>query len=256
MRGHRSELNLGILFIGIAVVFGFPVGATAQSGGPGFLFNEPQGRFGIWGGYAIPQAGSAVFDHAQEFLTLDKRDFRSSAWRAELAIRRTQRLDLVLGVGLSRSHTWSEMRDWVDLDDLPIRQATTFARVPVTLSAKGYLRDRGRSIGQFAWIPERWSPFVGAGAGLLWYEFSQQGDFVDFQTLDVYNDLLASSGTTPTAHLFAGADVSIGTSVIVSAEGRYSWAHSGMDSLAFDGFDDINLNGFQVMLGLSFTVSY
>jgi len=253
VRGYRSELNLGILCIAIA--FGFPSGTTAQSGGPGFLFNEPQGRFGIWGGYAIPQAGSAVFDHVQEFLTLDKRDFRSSAWRAELAIRRTQRLDLVFGVGLSRSHTLSEMRDWVDLDDLPIRQATTFVRVPVTLSVKGYLRDRGRSIGQFAWIPERWSPFVGAGAGLLWYKFSQQGDFVDFQTLDVYNDLLASSGTAPTAHLLAGADVTMGTSLILSIEGRYSWAHTGMDSLAFDGFDDIDLNGFQVMLGLSLPVS-
>ena len=50
MRGYRSELNLGILCIAIA--FGFPSGTTAQSGGPGFLFNEPQGRFGIWGGYS------------------------------------------------------------------------------------------------------------------------------------------------------------------------------------------------------------
>lgn len=251
MQGHRSQLDLGILFIVLAASFALPAETTAQSGGPGFLFDEPQGRFGIWGGYAIPQAGSAIFDHAQEFLTLDKSDFRSSAWRAELAIRATERFDVALGVGLSRSYTWSEMRDWVDLDNLPIEQATTFTRVPVTLSLKVYLTDRGRSIGQFAWIPERWSPFVGAGAGLLWYKFDQEGDFVDFETLDVYYDILASSGTTPTGHLFAGADVSLGTTFILSGEGRYSWARTGMNSLAFDGFDDIDLDGFKIMLGLS-----
>ena len=253
MRGHRSPLDLGILFTVLAATFALPTETTAQSGGPGFLFNQPQGRFGIWGGYAIPQAGSGVFDFVQELLTVDKSDFRSSAWRAELAMRATNRFDVAFEVGLSHSQTQSEMRDWVDLDNLAIEQATAFTRVPVTLSLKRYFRDRGRSIGQFAFIPERWSPFVGAGAGLLWYKFSQQGDFVDFQTLDIYYDSLASKGTTPTAHLFAGADVTLGSRFIVSGEGRYSWAHTGMNNFAFEGFDDINLDGFQVMLGLSLT---
>lgn len=251
MRGHCCQFARGVFFVVLAAAVALPDEAAAQSGGPGFLFNQPQGRFSIWGGYTIPKAGGGIFDFAEELLTLDKTDFRSSAWRAEVDVRASERFDIALGIGFSRSHTWSEMRDWVDLDDLPIEQTTAFTRVPVTLSLKTYFRDRGRSIGQFAWIPERWSPFVGAGAGLLWYKFSQQGDFVDFETEEVYYDTLGSSGTTPTAHVFAGADVTFGSRFIVSLEGRYSWAGTGMDSFVFEGFGDIDLDGFQMMVGLS-----
>jgi hypothetical protein len=51
--------------------------------------------------------------------------------------------------------------------------------------------------------------------------------------------------------VFAGADVTFGSRFIVSLEGRYSWAGTGMDSFAFEGFGDIDLDGFQMMVGLS-----
>ena len=141
------------------------------------------------------------------------------------------------------------MRDWVDQDDLPIQQTTTFIRVPVTVATKFYLLDRGRAISQFAWIPAKWAPFVGAGGGLLWYRFEQAGDFVDIVTLDVVNFILESSGWTPTGHVFAGVDISINPRFLWTLEARYGFGRAETGS-AF-AFDTLDLNGFQATIGLS-----
>ena len=227
-----------------------PMAASAQAGGPGFLFRRPTFSFGIRAGYARPQAGSEVFDFARETLTLGTNDFASSAWGADLAFRASERLDIAAGVGVTRSSTRSEFRDWVDLDDLPIEQTTTFLRVPMTVSAKWYFKDRGRSVSQFVWVPERWSPYVGLGGGWVWYQFEQEGDFVDFETLDVFYGLLESAGATPTAHVYSGVDLSLGPRFVLTGEGRYSWANMDMGR-DFVDFDGIDLGGFQATVGLS-----
>ena len=250
MNAHRNRVQRRVLLAAIAAMISLPMAASAQAGGPGFLFRRPMMSFGIRAGYARPQAGSEVFDFARNILTVGTSDFASSAWGADLAIQATERLDIAAGVGLTRSSTRSEFRDWVDLDDLPIEQTTTFLRVPMTLSAKYYFRDRGRSVSRFVWVPERWSPYVGVGGGAVWYRFEQEGDFVDFETLDVFNAFLDSEGTTGTAHVFSGVDLSLSPRMVLTGEARYSWASTDMGR-DFVDFDGIDLGGFQATLGLS-----
>ena len=250
MNARRNRARRGLLLAAIAWVSSSPA-ASAQAGGPGFLFRKPMMSIGIKGGYARAQAGSEVFDFAREELTLDIGDFSSSAWGAEVAVRATERLEVAGEVGVARSRTWSEFRDWVDLDDLPIEQSTTFLRVPVTLSLKYYFRDRGRSVSDFAWIPGKWSPYIGAGGGALWYLFEQEGAFVDFQTLDIFDALYKSEGMTSTAHVFTGVGVSLSPRVVLTGEGRYSWGRAEMGT-DFVDFDQIDLSGFQATVGLSF----
>ena len=201
MDGHCKRLARGVLLAAVAAVLSVlavPMTASAQAGGPGFLFRRPTLSFGIKGGYALPQAGSEIFDFARDELTLETGDFASSAWGAEIAVRATERLDIAVGVGVTHTSKRSEFRDWVDLDDLPIEQTTTFTRVPTTLSVKWYMWDRGTSVSRFVWVPERWSPYLGVGGGAVWYRFEQEGDFVDFETLDVFSAILESDGTTGT----------------------------------------------------------
>ncbi len=251
MNAHSKRLRRGVLLAAVAAVLTAPVAASGQSGGPGFLFQRPMYSFGIKGGYALPQAESEIFDFAREQLTLETNDFASSAWGADFAVRATERLDIAVGVSVTHTSQRSEFRDWVDLDDLPIEQTTTFTRVPTTLSVKYYLRDRGRSVSRFVWVPERWSPYLGAGGGAIWYSFEQEGAFVDFETLDVFGARLESVGTTGTAHVFSGVDLSLSSKVVLTGEGRYSWGKMDMGR-DFVDFDSIDLGGFQATLGLSF----
>ena len=74
----------------------------------------------------------------------------------DVAYKLSPRVDAVFSVGTARSSTRSEFRHWLDNDNLPIEQTTSFQRVPLTASLKMYLGDPGRSIGRFAWIPKRY----------------------------------------------------------------------------------------------------
>ena len=225
--------------------------ASAQGNGPGFLFKKPGLQVGVRAGYSVASAGGGVFDRAMEDFTLRKRDFDSSAWGVELAVRGTERLDFALDVRFSRSETPSESRPYVGVDDLPILQTTTFWRVPVTVGAKYYLRDRGRAVSEFAWVPAKWTPFIGVGAGVNWYQLKQEGDFVDESTpnLDILYLTLKSSGVTPTAHVFAGMDISMSARFLWTLEARYGFGSAETGS-AF-AFETIDLSGFQATVGLS-----
>ena len=249
MKKHKSN-KLFCALMALSVVLTVPEIVLAQygQGGEGFLFQTPKVSFAFSLGYSIPNAKSDIFDYAQEQLTLEKSDFHRSYKGGEFAIRLADHIDLVAGVGHSTSTLPSEFRDWVDSDDLPIEQETIFSTTPVTVSARYYLSDRGRQIGRFAWVPKRLAPFIGAGAGVIWYKFEQVGDFVDFETRDIFYDRFISKGTAAQAHAFAGMDISLNKSVFLTAEGRYRWGRGelGRDFVDFDKMD---------LAGMQFTVS-
>jgi hypothetical protein len=190
-----------------------------------------------------------VLNRALEDFTLNKRDFDASSWGLELAFRSSERLDVALDIRFSRSEAGSESRPYVDLDNLPIQQTTTLIRVPVTVGTKFYLRDRGRAVSQFAWIPEKWAPFVGVGAGLHWYRFEQAGDFVAEPSLDILSLTLESSGSAPTANVFAGVDISINPRFVWTVQARYGFG--GVETGSAFNFDNLDLSGFQATIGLA-----
>ncbi|MGI9625497.1 MAG: hypothetical protein ACR2QM_01560 [Longimicrobiales bacterium] len=218
----------------------------------GFLFGAPKASLTLRLGYSVPRAGSELFDFTQNQLTIDPNDFNGAAVSGELAVRMTERVDFTMGLGYAGSVTRSEFRDWVDADDLPIEQQTEFDMVPITAGFKTYLGQRGRSIGQLAWVPQsKINPYVGAAAGVTWYRFEQFGDFIDSESLDIFSDNLLSDGFTPTVHVMGGLDVTLTPRVYFSGEARYGWANAPLSG-DFVGFDDLDLAGFQASAGIGF----
>ena len=248
MIGHWSRIRATVFLLTAAVPL-LPSRISAQRGGDGFLFKQPAFQLAVHGGFMRARAGGKVLDRAREDFTLRRRDFDASSWGLQLAFRGGERLDIALELRFSKSEVGSESRPYVDLDNLPIEQTTTFVRVPITVSTKFYLRDRGRAVSQFAWIPERWTPFVGVGGGLHWYRLKQEGDFVEEPSLDILSLTLESSGAAPTAHVFAGVDISISPRFLWTLEGRYGVARARTGA-AFN-FDNLDLSGFQATIGLA-----
>ena len=222
----------------------------AQGAGDGFLFQRPIGAFVIRGGLAATTAGGDLYSFLTDQFTLSKGDFRAPAFAGDLLVRIAPRLDLDFGVGYSGSKKLSEFRRFVDLNDLPIEQTTSLARVPLTAGARLYLVSPGRSIGKFAWIPTKVVPYVGAGGGMMWYRFRQTGDFIDFATNDVFPDAFESSGWTPTANALAGFDYSLTPRLALNGEARYTWAKAQLGE-DFTGFDGIDLSDIGITVGLN-----
>lgn len=223
--------------------------AAAQEGGEGFLFRAPVASVIVRGGWTNPAAGGDLFAFTREQLTVDRGDFGSTSFGADLALHVSPRVDLVLGGSFARSRAPSEFREWVDQDQAAIEQTTEFRRIPVTASARFYLTPRGRSVGRYAWVPARFAPYVGAGGGMTWYKFRQAGDFVDYETLDVFPDQLETNGRAATAHAMAGVDMTLTNHFGLTAEARYGVGRGPVGG-DFQGFDRIDLSGATATVGL------
>ena len=243
-------MQLRLSGVALAVLVSTAAPAAAQERGKDFLFGRPDWSLAVRGGYAYANANSDVFEFATDNLTLSRRDFSGLALGVDLAYTIRPDLDLVLGVSYAGTSKKSEFRRFEDNYNLPIEQTTNFSRVPVTASLKWYLASRGRSVGRFAWIPARYTPYVGGGVGLVHYTFEQVGDFVDFKNNNVFPHDYSSDDWAKTAHLLAGFDYSLGPRWALTTEARYSWAKADLGN-DFTGFGPIDLSGFTTTVGIS-----
>ena len=249
--GIASRIPVFRVFGIVALVAGITSAAGAQGSGNGFLFEQPAGSLTLSGGYAHANAGSDIFSFTTEQLSVNKSDFSGLTVGADLAIRIAPRFDVVLGTSYAGTSTPSNYRHLVDQNNQEITQTTDFRRVPVMVSLKAYLTDRGRSVGRFAWVPSRFAPYVGVGGGAMWYKFRQNGDFVDANTSNVFTSDLNSSNWAPAAQGLAGLDFTLTPHLALTGEAKYIWAH-GKLSDSFSGFDNIDLSGLSTTIGLTF----
>jgi len=227
-----------------------PFTARSQESGNGFLFGAPMGSVTLSGGWALASAHSDLFSYTTDLLTLNRRDFSSPAFGVDLAFRVLPRTELVMSSSFSGVSKRSEFRGFIDNNHQPIEQTTNFRRIPVTVGVKQYLTSNGRSIGKFAWIPSRFAPYVGASGGAMYYHFRQDGDFINFETTDVFPSILVSEGWTPMANAIAGVDYALGPRFAITTEARYLWSSAEL-SQDFSGFHRLDLSGLSTTVGLS-----
>lgn len=234
-----------------------PLPLFAQSSGlqvgRGYFFQQPTFSFSLRGSYDRPNAGSDVFSFVTEQLTLNKGSFASGGISADIGIRVSDRTELVLSAGQSQRSAGSEFRKYVDNNDLPIEQVTRLRRTPISAGVRYALTAPGERISKFAWIPARLTPWIGAGAGMMNYTFDQKGDFVDFQTLNVFSDTYAAKGWAPMAYASVGGELRLSTRLSLMGDVRYTAARGNLNSTsgAFVGFDKIDLSGGAASLGLT-----
>lgn len=231
-----------------------PVAPAVAAQDRGFLLQAPRMSLAVKAGWGLPRAGGSgpesLWQFTREQLTVETRDFAGFTVGGELGVRLTDRLGLTVAAVRTSAETQSEFRDWVGEDDLPIAQSTRFSTTPLTFGIKAYLWNRGRSVGRFAWVPRRWNPYLGVAGGVVWYEFRQRGEFVDYETEDIFDDLFLSKDRAPTVHLIGGADVTLRSRVVLTGEARYAFASAPLDS-DFVGFSDLDLAGLQVTAGIA-----
>jgi hypothetical protein len=243
------SLRSSALFTACILAGAAPV-ARAQSASADFLFGAPAGSLTLRGGWAVARAKSDLFAFTTQQLTLNRRDFSAPLGDVDLAFFVRPRTQVVGSAGVAWRSKRSEFRDYIDNNDLPIEQSTTFVRAPFTVGVKQYLTSPGRSIGRFAWIPSRFTPYIGAGGGAMYYRFRQSGDFIDYKTLDVFPSSFNSDGWATTAYAQAGADYSLTARFALTGEARYLWSKGPLSS-DFSGFENLDLSGLSTSVGVA-----
>ena len=239
--GRSVVASLALLMVGA-------LPAQAQSG---FLFEPPRSTVSLLGGWSAPAEGGDLLEFTREQLTIEEGDFAAPLVVAELALRTSERVDLALGLEHASQSVESEMRDWVTLDDQPIPQTSEFSRTRLSGTVKAYLLPRGRQISEFSWVPAQWSPYVGGGVGVTWYRFVQEGEFVDYETLDIFADEFEAYDHAWTMHAVGGAQWSLNTRVLLRGEVRYIFGDAGVSGADFVGFEEVDLSGSSFLLGVA-----
>jgi hypothetical protein len=217
---------------------------------PDFLFGRPDGTFGVRGSWVFNRAGSDWYDFVTDQLTIDDGAFNAPGITLEVGFILKPRLDVLAGVDITSASTDSEYRRFVDNNRLPINQRTELRGTTISGSLKYSLIPRGREVGSVAWVPNSVVPYVGAGGGAHWFKLTQQGDFVDFVDLSVFPDAFISSGWSPSAHVFGGADVKLHKRLYLAVEARYEWAKGDLGRDWID-FDPIDLSGLRLGTGIN-----
>jgi len=234
-------------FLALAGALILPAGLRAQEG---FMFRQPAVQLSLRFGQALPRASGAVYDDMRDRLTLDTGDFAAEAFAADIMVRTTPGLDVGGGFQWSQSAAESEFRDFVYENDDPIQQTTRLRRAALSALVRVYPLGRGESLAQFAWVPKRFTPFVGGGAGVLWYRLRQNGDFVNETNFDIFSSVYESNGSALAGQLLAGADYWVTPAIALTAEGRYTMA-SDEPGGDFE-YSNVDLSGLQLTAGLSF----
>ena len=218
--------------------------------GDGYFFSRPAVSLTLRGGYDRALGGSDIYDFTTTNLTLNKGDFAAFGYQVDLGVRLSNRSELVFSGGAAKRSAESEFRKYVDNKDLPIQQTTSLLRLPLSVGVKYALTNPETRISRFAWIPARIVPWIGAGAGAMNYSFSQNGDFVDFQTLNVIRQDYNSTGWAPMGYANVGMDVRLTTRLSLTGDVRYTYSKATLGG-SFQGFDKIDLSGTAATMGFT-----
>lgn len=244
----RNPVRPALVIAAVASSLAMARPALAQDGGDGFLFHHPSGSWSLRGGLAAPNANSDLYTFTTSNLTINRGDFRAIDLGGDLSFTVAPRVDLAFDISYSGMNKGSEFRNFVDNNNQPIQQSTSLSRTPVTVNARYYLTERGRQLGRFAWVPNSIVPYVGAGVGMMYYDFGQKGDFIDNSTQAVFNDSFHTGGWTPVGQALAGIEWSVGTGWALRTEARYLTASAAPGS-DFSGFHRIDLSGVTGSIG-------
>jgi opacity protein-like surface antigen len=229
---------------------------------PDFLFGQPRISIGIRGLLHRARAESDFYDFVNEELFVRRSaddnhenpdhgllNFNAPGIGFDFGFGVNSRLDVRVGIDYAESLNESELRNFIGEDGLPFTQRTELSQVELRGELAFALAPRGRAIGQYAWIPSRVVPYVGAGLGFVRYDLAQVGEFVD--DLGYFEDAFGSNGWGTGRHLFGGADIRVSRQVYLNVEARHVEA-SGELGEEFAGFEPLDLSGLRIGAGVRF----
>jgi len=193
-----------------------------------------------FGGFA-PTFESELWDDNLATFQIEPDDFSGFVAGAAVGLPLSDHLELVVAVDTSSTTVLSSYRDFVWDDGGEILQDLTLRVTPLTGGVRLY------PLGQRA----RVRPFLTGGGAAYLYEYREEGEFVDFETFDIYSDTFIDRGAAYGWFFGGGVSIAWTDAVFVVGEYRRHWA-SGRHGVDFEGFGGFELTSQQVSAGVGF----
>lgn len=193
-------------------------------------------------GAFLPEAKSDIFADTHELFGTTKKDWRGVSGGVEFNAGVGQNLEVGFGID-----AYSKSKDtfYVDFErpsGADISQTLKLTVVPVSVSLKLLANNRRGAI----------TPYLMVGADAYFYQYEEDGDFIDFQSsdLEIGSDFFKSSGVAPGFHVGGGLRVPVGDDFSITGEARYHFAKE-VDMKDDFSRNRIDLSGLAVTVGMN-----
>jgi len=187
-----------------------------------------------------PAIASDLWEINLENLAFKKADMLAAYYAAEYEVFMGRRASFTLEIGDYSRTINSEYRDYTWEDGAPIYQNLSLRITPMEVGLKLYPAGH-RGI---------FNPFAGVGVGLYKWTYEQWGDFINFETMDVYEGHAITDTYSFGFNGRLGFVYRFSRSFGVLIEGRYQYL-KGELSGDFEEFEKLDLSGFSAVLGLN-----
>ena len=144
----------------------------------------------------------------------DIKDFNGAAVGGEWVIGIGDYFDAGVGIGFYQRTVPSVYLDFVDDDGTEIFQDFRLRIVPVTATIRVLPFGRHTAI----------QPYFGAGVGVFNWQYSEVGEFIDFNNFDIFRDRFVADGTDVGGLLLGGVRIPFTDRYSAGVELRYQSA--------------------------------
>ena len=141
----------------------------------------------------------------------DLEQFNNTSVGAEWLIGLGDYTEVGFGVGVYQQTVLSEYSDFVNDDGSEIEQDFKLRVTPVTATLRFFPFGKRNTI----------QPYAGAGVGFFNWRYSEVGEFIDFNTFDVFRDQFVAADTNVGAVYLGGVRVRVGSRYGVGLEVKY-----------------------------------
>lgn len=232
---YNSLLTCRSLVIALALLC--LAAAAAEAGG------RTQSEFRMRLGQFEPDGKSEFWDTQFQDFTGDIGDFDDFTLGVDYIWSLGNSSALMFGFGYYDSETTQAYHDWTDTEGVPIRHATSLQTSELTVAwLFRFGRDRGRV-----------TPYAGVGAGFVWWQLEESGDFIDFgdSELPVVFAVYRAEGSAKEVFVVAGLDFRLSYFWSFFVEGRWKDVDDELGD-DYGGFGEIDLGGTEFNAGVSF----
>lgn len=218
-----------------------------------YFLGERMSIFQIMGGWNEPNSDNEIYDFSNELLTFDDSDLAGPSFQFNYFYQVNNFVAVGGGIYLAEETTRSEDRDFVFENGDPIVQETGLETgwfgALVNITPFG----AGEFFGSKAWLPNTFVPYIQLGAGIKSYDFYQTGDFVDFETLDIFYDDFSDTGNAGSFRLGVGLRINLSKHMDLDLLGQKDWAETELNG-DFEGFGDIDFGSTAYQIGLTLRI--
>ncbi len=167
------------------------------------------------------------------FLDFYLDDFDSASAGGDFSVSVGSFIEVGAGLNYYKATVPTVYSRFVDSDGTEIESDLKLRNIPLSLTAKVFPLTRDAGV----------QPYVGAGVQFNRWQYTEVGEFLDFDTGEIFRDSFVDDGMEIGPVFLAGIRFAVGGNLLLGGEWRYSTAKGDLDpSLGFYG-DTIDLGG-------------